>query len=201
MTPFRKVIVHIATSADGYVARADGDLDWLTSRPAPEGFYGMNAFMRSIDTKVLGRKTYEDIGRPDKWPSVKQWPNVTQLSLALGERINNAHKFVVTRDHSHDELKWGEYEAPEKITGDNIEGQISNLKNSKGGDIVIFGSPTLVRTLTDAKLIDEFQILVRPVVVNVGEHLFDHLKDRKDLELIEVKPLKEGSLFVKYRLV
>jgi len=59
VTKHRKVIVHIATSADGYIARSDGDLEWLTSRPAPEGFYGMNAFMKSIDTKVLGRKTYE----------------------------------------------------------------------------------------------------------------------------------------------
>src|SRR5436190_103764 len=55
----RKVIVHIATSADGYIARPDGDLEWLTSRPAPKGFYGMNAFMKSVDTKLLGRKTYE----------------------------------------------------------------------------------------------------------------------------------------------
>ena len=57
MTKRRKVIVHIGTSADGYIARPDGDLEWLTSRPAPEGFYGMSAFMRSIDTKLLGRKT------------------------------------------------------------------------------------------------------------------------------------------------
>ena len=55
----RSVIVHIGTSADGYIARSDGDLEWLTSRPAAKGFYGMDAFMRSVDTKVLGRKTYE----------------------------------------------------------------------------------------------------------------------------------------------
>src|SRR6266513_5183961 len=55
----RNVIVHIATSADSYSARPDGDLEWLTSRPAPKGFYGMNAFMKSIDTKLLGRKTYD----------------------------------------------------------------------------------------------------------------------------------------------
>src|SRR5438034_9333497 len=59
VTKRRKVIVHIATSADGYIARSDGDLEWLTSRPAPKGFYGMNAFMRSVGTKLLGRKTYE----------------------------------------------------------------------------------------------------------------------------------------------
>src|SRR5438067_11700928 len=59
MTKRRKVIVHIATSADGYIARPDGDLEWLTSRPKPAGFYGIGAFMKSIDTKVFGRKTYD----------------------------------------------------------------------------------------------------------------------------------------------
>src|SRR5436309_324095 len=53
MNKRRKVIVHIGTSADGYIARPDGDLERLTSRPAPEGFYGMNAFMKSVYTKVL----------------------------------------------------------------------------------------------------------------------------------------------------
>jgi len=55
----RKVIVHIGTSADGYIARPDGGLEWLTSRPAPKGFYGMDAFMKSVDTRLLGRRTYE----------------------------------------------------------------------------------------------------------------------------------------------
>jgi dihydrofolate reductase len=55
----RKIIVHIATSADGYIARPDGDLEWLTKRPAPKGFYGIGKFMKSIDTILLGRKTYD----------------------------------------------------------------------------------------------------------------------------------------------
>ena len=76
MTKGRRVIVHIATSADGYIARSDGDLEWLTSRPAPEGFYGMNAFMKSIDTKVLGRKTYE-------------------VSLRMGARFDGRNRSIV----------------------------------------------------------------------------------------------------------
>jgi dihydrofolate reductase len=55
----RKIIVHIATSADGFIARPDGDIEWLTARPAPKGFYGLGAFIKSIDAKVLGRKTYD----------------------------------------------------------------------------------------------------------------------------------------------
>src|SRR5688572_9953504 len=72
----RKVIVHIATSADGYIARPDGDIEWLTSRPAPKGFYGMNAFMKTIDTTLLGRKTYE-------------------LSLTLGAKFDAKRRTVV----------------------------------------------------------------------------------------------------------
>src|SRR3977135_1721884 len=81
MTKRRKVIVHIATSADGYVARPDGDLEWLTSRPAPKGFYGMNAFTKSIDTKILGRKTYE-------------------VSLRLGAKFDSKERNIVFSRHA-----------------------------------------------------------------------------------------------------
>src|SRR5216684_1246600 len=59
VVPHRKIIVNIATSADGYVARPDGNLDWLTERPAPKGFYGLPEFERSTDAKILGRKTFD----------------------------------------------------------------------------------------------------------------------------------------------
>ena len=54
-----KIIVNIATSAEGYVARNDGNLDWLTKRSAPKDFYGLPKFSRVIDAKILGRKTYD----------------------------------------------------------------------------------------------------------------------------------------------
>jgi dihydrofolate reductase len=61
VTKKRQIIVNIATSADGYIARPDGDIEWLTRRPAPKGFYGMGKFMQSIDTTLFGRKTF-DVG-------------------------------------------------------------------------------------------------------------------------------------------
>jgi len=57
--PKRRIIVHVATSADGYIARTDGNLDWLTRRPAPKGYYGLPKFSRTIDAKILGRKTFD----------------------------------------------------------------------------------------------------------------------------------------------
>src|SRR5262245_50340320 len=57
--PNRKIIVNAGTSADGFIARPDGGIEWLTSRPKPADFYGMNAFSASIDAKILGRKSFD----------------------------------------------------------------------------------------------------------------------------------------------
>src|SRR5262245_63879277 len=57
--PNRRIVVFIGTSADGFIARPDGEIGWLTSRPKLDGFYGIGEFTASIDTKILGRKTYE----------------------------------------------------------------------------------------------------------------------------------------------
>jgi len=57
--PKRRIIVNLATSADGYIAGPDGNLDWLTSRPIPKGLYGLGTFSRFVDAKILGRKTFD----------------------------------------------------------------------------------------------------------------------------------------------
>lgn len=203
----RKIILYINSTFNGVVT-GDPKKDktnfmvWTTEAFMEAGSKSLLETMDTVDTILLGRRTYEDLSRIEKWPSVKDWgPSVSDVALSLGEKINNAHKLVVTGDHPLDELKWGEFEAPKQLTGNNIEEQIKDLKNSDGGDIVIFGSPTLVRSLTNANLIDEYQIQVAPVVVNFGEHLFDNLKHRKDFHLIDVKPLADGSIFVRYEPV
>ncbi len=145
--------------------------------------------METVDTILLGRGTYEDLVR--KWPSMNASP--------LGKKINSAHKLVVTGDRPIGNLRWGEFEAPQQLTGKNIEEQIARLKCGDGGDIIIFGSPVLVRSLTAANLIDEYQIKVHPVVVNFGEHLFDPLEERKDFDLVDATPLDDGSVLVIYR--
>ena len=198
----RKIILYINSTFNGVVTGDPKDdktnfMVWTTEASIRNGSEFLLKTMETVDTVLLGRATYEDLGRMSKWPGVKSWPGVDDLALRLGEKINTAHKFVVSRK-SGLELKWGEYEAPNQLPADNLEARIRNLKNASGGDIIIFGSPTLVRSLTDAGLIDVFQIAVRPVVVGVGEHLFDGLKARKDFRLMEVSALEDGSFVVTY---
>src|SRR5262245_34456717 len=117
----RKVIVHIATSADGYIARPDGDLEWLTSRPAPEGFYGMGEFMKSIDVKLLGRKTYE-------------------ASLRLGAKFDSTNdRYVV---FSRQAAAEGGPASVEFVSG-GIGSFVKRLREEPGKDIWLMGGGEL----------------------------------------------------------
>lgn len=190
----RKIILFIHSTFNGVVT-GDPNKDktnfmvWANRANFETGSEYLLKVMNSVDTILLGRGTYEDLVR--KWPPNNASP--------LGKKINNAHKVVVTGDRSLDDLKWGKFEAPEQLTGNDIEKQIKKLKASEGGDIMIFGSPVLVRSLTEANLIDEYQIKLHPVVVNVGEHLFDNLKKKKDFQLVDAQALADGSILVKYK--
>lgn len=189
----RKIILFIHSTFNGVVT---GDpskdktnfMTWTTNTGLRSGSEYLLKVMETVDTLLLGRGTYEDLVR--KWPPMNASP--------LGKKINSVHKVVVTGDRPLDKLAWGNFTAPEQLTGNNIEKQIKALKDMDGGDIMIFGSPTLVRSLTDANLIDEYQIKVHPVVVPVGEHLFDDLKKKKDFHLIDVTPLEGGAILVRY---
>jgi dihydrofolate reductase len=145
MTKGRKVIVHIAASADGYIARPDGDLDWLTSRPAPPGFYGMNAFMKTIDTLLLGRKTYE-------------------VSLSLGGKFDPKTKTIV---FSHNPPPPDAPAGVEFVNG-AIGPIVSGLRDQPGKDMWLMGGGELIASFLDEKAIDEFVVSVIPVFIGDG---------------------------------
>lgn len=147
MTKRRKVVVHIATSADGYIARPDGDLEWLTSRPAPKGFYGLNEFMRSIDTTLLGRKTYE-------------------VSRRMGATFDSQNRHIVFSRHAPPA------DAPLGVEFVNgaIGPFVSHLREQPGKDIWLMGGGDLIASFLDAQAIDEFVISVVPVFFGMGFH-------------------------------
>ena len=145
MTKRRNVIVHIATSADGYIARPDGDLEWLTSRPAPEGFYGMNAFMRSIDTMLIGRKTYE-------------------VSLRMGAKFESNSRTIVFSRHAPP----ADVPSGVEFVNGAIGPFVSRLRELPGKDIWLMGGGELIASFLDEQAIDEFVISVAPVFIGDG---------------------------------
>src|SRR5688572_8627038 len=175
----RKLIVSIHSTANDIVTGPPSDetnfMVWAQAGIEDS----LEPFLKSlanVDTILLGRATYEDLVR--KWPKVKEWPNASDVVLRMGDKINTARKLVVTGKQPREQLQWGEYQPATALTGSNVEQQIKALKQGEGGDIITFGSPTLVQSLTNAGLVDEYRLLVHPVVVNYGKRLFENLKDR-----------------------
>src|SRR2546428_5767041 len=145
VTKRRKVIVHIATSADGYIARSDGDLEWLPSRPAPKGFYGMNAFMKAVDTQLLGRKTYEG-------------------SLRMGAKFDSHSRSIVFSRHPRPA------DAPSGVefVYDAIGPFVSGLQGQPAKDCWLMGGGEIIASFLDAQAIDEFVVSVVPVFIGDG---------------------------------
>ena len=157
----------------------------------------LESFLKSLANVghiLLGRATYQDLVR--KWPKVREWPDVSDVTLRIGDKINGTPKSVVAGKHSIDSLEWGEFEPPARLTGPRVEEQIRKLKAAGGGDIITFGSPTLVQSLTDAGLVDEYRILVHPVVMNEGRRLFDNVHRRTDFRLVNVETFERGAMMV-----
>ena len=176
MTKRRKVIVHIAASADGYIARPDGDLEWLTSRPAPKGFYGMGAFMKSIDTMLLGRKTYE-------------------VSRRLGGTFDSKKGRTVVFSRQAPPA-----DAPAGVEFVNapIGPFVSRLRGEPGKDIWLMGGGDLIASFLDEHAIDEFVISVVPVFIGDGIPLIARRHRQVPLELRSVERFEDGLVQLRY---
>jgi dihydrofolate reductase len=177
MTRRRKVIVHIATSADGYIARSDGDLEWLTSRPAPEGFYGINAFMRSIDTTVLGRTTYE-------------------VSLRMGAPFDSKSRSVVFSRRAPP----ADVPAGVEFVSEAIGPFVRRLRAQPGKDIWLMGGGDLIASFLDEQAIDEFVVSVVPVFIGEGIRLIAPRHRYVPLELLSTERFEDGVVQSRYRV-
>jgi len=173
--PNRKVIVHIGTSADGYIARSDGDLEWLTSRPKPKGFYGMDAFMRSIDTKLLGRKTYE-------------------VSLRMGAKFDSKDRYIVFSRSAPP----ADVPAGVEFVSDSIGPFINRLKELPGKDIWLMGGGELIASFLDETAVDELVLSVAPVFIGDGIPLIARRHRHVPLNLHSVERFDDGVVQLHY---
>lgn len=196
----RKLVVSVHSTANNIVTGPpDGDEtdfgQWAGSG-ITDSLDPFLAGLKGVDTVLLGRGTYQDLVR--KWPNVKDWTDSPEVVHRIGDTINTARKYVVTGRHPLDAVSWGEYEPPTQLVGDDITEQVRALKEGDGGVMITFGSPVLVQSLVNAGLVDEFQLIIHPVIMREGRRLFEHLDVRTDLRLVEVVPLAGGAMVVTY---
>ena len=173
----KKIKLYIAASLDGYIARPDGELDWLLKYPMPTGTeYGYKDLMDSIDVVIMGGRTYREMLCMDiVWP------------------YKDKKTYVVSRNSMETE------ENIEFIT-ENIIEKISELQDEEGKDIWLVGGGELITMFFNEGLIDELQICYIPIILGAGIPLFPNNPKESNWELIGNTTYDSGIIKIDYQI-
>ena len=176
----RKIIVYIATSADGYIARPDGSVDWL-NRPEAAGDYGMGAFFKTIDTILWGRKTYA-LGLK----LVKK-----DGAIGYGPEIKN---YVFSR-------RPPKKHAPDvEFVKEPIGEFARRLRATPGKNIWMMGGGGIIASFLDAGQLDEFIIHVIPTFIGEGIPLIAPKHRLVPLKLLSARDFPDGVVRLQYAI-
>jgi dihydrofolate reductase len=180
----RKVILFILTSLDGYFEGPNADISWHNVDDEFNEFAIEQ--LDTTDLLLFGRVTYELMA--GYWLS----PDAMKNDPIVAERMNSLAKIVFSKSISS--VTWQNTLPGRK----DFAAEISNLKQQPGKDIFIFGSSDLAVSLLQQGLIDEFRVMVNPVVLGKGKALFEGIERKLDLKLIKTRLFKSGNVLLYY---
>jgi len=174
----RKIIVYIATSADGYIARTDGSVDWL-ERPRTAGDYGMKEFFKSIDTILFGRKTFDQSLKFDR--------------KSVDRNLAKTRNYVFTHKPPRSKLNV-------TFVNEPIEDFTNGLRATPGKDIWMMGGGGIIGSFLDAGELDEFIIHVIPTFIGEGIPLIAPRHRSVELSLLSTHAYEDGVVRLHYRV-
>ena len=171
----RRVVLYIAASLDGYIATNDEDLKFLSAVERDGEDYGYGDFIQSVDTVVLGRKTYDKV-------------------LSIGFDFPHADKesYIITRTARADDGNVRFYSG-------SLKALIVELKSKPGKNIFIDGGAEIVHLLMQNNLIDEYVISLIPVFLGDGIRLFKDGRPEENLAFVSSKSFESGLVQLHYR--
>jgi dihydrofolate reductase len=181
----RKLIFFMLTTLDGFYEGPNKEIDWHN---VDEEF---NEFaieqLNSVDVLLFGRVTYELMA--SYWPT----PAATTNDPIVADKMNSLPKIVFSKTLSS--VEWQNT----RLVKENIAEEISKLKQQPGKDLIIFGSSDLAATLIQHGLIDEYRIMVNPVVLGNGKSLFKGINHKLNLKLLKTKTFRSGNVLLYYQ--
>lgn len=189
----RKIIVSERVTLDGFIAGLHGEMDWM------EEFFDEalanyeSELQKTVDTTLFGRETYQ--GFESYWPSVALDPASPKGLAEYAQQLNVMRKVVFSKTLSH--VEWNNSVLLHEI--DPVE--ISRMKQEPGRDIVIYGSASIVQTLTNVGLVDRYQLLIFPIVLGGGKLLFHDILHKVKLSLVSTKMYPSGVVELAYEPV
>lgn len=167
----RNIVLYIAQSIDGFIAKENGNVDWLTENEetnSQENAYGYLDFYNSIDTTLMGYNTYKEILNFD-------------IPFPYPEKKN----YVFSRKHHKSE------DTPVEFVHTDIISFVSKLKQTKGKDIWLIGGSEINKQLLNANLIDQIIITIKTSILGSGIPLFAQNTDVKKFKIATVKTLSD----------
>jgi len=184
----RKVVLFMHTSLDGFVARPNGEMDWV--RIDDEMFDYAGKRTDEADLALYGRVTFQLM--ESYWPTAADQPDPTKHDIEHSKWYNSVKKVIVSKTMKGTTIKNA------TIVSDQVSEHIRKLKNGIGKEIIMFGSPTLAHLLMDENLIDNYWLFVNPILIGKGIPLFKPLKNQIELKLLSQSVFKSGVVCLHY---
>jgi dihydrofolate reductase len=180
----RKIIVAEFLTLDGVM---EASAEWQPSYVGDDVAEEIKAAIHAAEASLYGRTTYEMFAA--------YWPSQTNNEFGIADKLNGERKFVVSNS-----LEKAEWNNSTLIRGKVVE-KIRKLKQQPGGDIRLVGSATLAQSLMQTNLVDEYWLLVHPIVRGRGKRLFKQGMEPVSLKLVETKSFSSGVVLLRYRPV
>jgi dihydrofolate reductase len=180
----RKLIVFNLVTLDGYFAGRGGDISWHNV-DAEFNEYAIE-MVKAGNTLLFGRITYELMA--SFWPT----PEAIKNDPIVAERMNNLPKIVFSR--TLDKVDWNNT----RLVKANMLSEIRKMKQESGNDMAILGSGSIVSQLAQQGLIDEYRIMVNPVILGKGKTMFEGIQDKLALKLIKSRIFDNGNVLLYY---
>jgi dihydrofolate reductase len=177
----RRVIVSNVASLDGFFETPDKKLDWVVTDA--EFFDYAKGMLRGADTLLFGRATYEHMA--------KHWPTAPADDIA--DKMNSLPKLVFSRTLL--KVEWNNSRLAEK----NPQEEVSKLREQPGKDMVVLGSATVASSLLQAGLVDEYRVILQPVLIGRGNPLFKDITEKVQLKLINAGTFGSGVVLLSYQ--
>jgi dihydrofolate reductase len=190
--PLRKLVLHMMLTLDGCVSGPNGELDWLFATPdAARDRYVMELY-KGMDAALVGRVTYESMAA--YWPSAEKNMASKEGDREFARVMNSMTKYVFSK--TLDRVGWSNCML---VNGDAAE-EVVMLKAQPGRNMVLCGGLTTARSFMKLGLIDEYQLIVHPVVLGHGRRLFEGVEERQRLRLLGAKAMEAGVVALHYSI-
>jgi dihydrofolate reductase len=188
--PMKKVILQEFVSLDGFAAGPKDSVDFVPASTQGDQRFGQHQmeFMDSLDTMLLGRVTYQMFSG--------HWPNVTSGDdKPFADKLNAIPKVVFSKTLKR--APWGTWDEARIVKGDASK-EVARLRDGSGKSMVIWGSISLAQSLMKDGLIDEYQLVVCPVVLGSGRALFSGKNGSSNMKLLRTQSFDRGAVLLAY---